>query len=122
VWSGRHRSHGANLWKNTQTDELWFLLGHHRAKFDVQRHRFDILVRYLGREKARPLIDASIADGEIMVVMPTCNEAKNLDELLKEMSSEINGKNSAYSLWTMEAGMKPQKLYRMQAIWYYVTA
>ena len=71
---------------------LWFLLIYHRAKLDIQRHQFDMLVRYLGCERARPLIDANIGESEIMVVMPAYNEAKNLGELLKKMPSEIDGR------------------------------
>lgn len=71
---------------------LWFLLIYHRTKLDGYKHQFDLLVRYLGHEKAKPLIDANTSNIEIIVVMPAYNEAENLKNLLEEMPLEIQDK------------------------------
>ena len=70
---------------------LWFLFIHYKTTLDRYRHQFDLLVRYLGREKAKPLVENNRFDCQIAVIMPAYNEQENLAEVLKAMPSEIDG-------------------------------
>jgi len=71
---------------------LWFLLIYYKNKLDDHKYQFDQIVRYLGFEKTRPLLNANLSDTEVMIVIPAYNEGKNLKILLGKIPSEILGK------------------------------
>lgn len=66
---------------------LWFLLLYFKARLDEYRYQFDLLIRNLGREETKQILEK-----EIMVVIPAYNEAENLREVLRTMPSQINDK------------------------------
>jgi len=72
---------------------LWFLFLYLKASLDEHKYQFDLLIRKLGHEEIKGLLQKEIANKEIVVIIPAYNEAENLAELLKKVPGTIQGKN-----------------------------
>jgi hypothetical protein len=72
---------------------LWFILLYFKAKTDKQSYQFDLLVRQISRESARDALKQKLQDKEIIIIMPSFNEADNLRDLLKSMPARIDDRD-----------------------------
>lgn len=72
---------------------LWFIFVYFKTRQDEYRYQFDLLIRKLGLEEIEDLLQKEIADKEIIVVIPSYNEADNLKELLIRIPNRIREKN-----------------------------
>ena len=74
---------------------LWILLLYTRTRFDEYRDQFDLLIRNLGHEEVRHVLEKEIAGKDIAVIIPAYNEAENLKSLLQRMPKKIKDKKVA---------------------------
>jgi len=72
---------------------LWFASLYFKGKLDEYRCQFDLLVRHLGYENAKPRMQTRDLAAEIVAVIPAYNESENLRGLLGKMPSTILGKS-----------------------------
>lgn len=68
---------------------LWFLFLYLKTKLDESRYQFDLLIRSLGHDEAKHILEREIADKDIVVIIPAYNEVDNLKELLKKIPHKI---------------------------------
>jgi len=74
---------------------LWFIIFYLRASLIGQRLQFDSLVRAIGAEKYEKDLEANLGQVKIAVLIPSFNEAENLQELLPRIPQEISGEKFA---------------------------
>lgn len=72
---------------------LWFLVLYFKTCLDKYRYQFDLLIRKLGHEEIKDLLNSEIANKDIMIIIPAYNEEENLTALLKKIPDKIKGKN-----------------------------
>lgn len=72
---------------------FWFFLMYVKSKLDEYRHQFDYLIRRLGQEEARSMAHQGLPKNDIAVIIPSYNEAENLEGLLHNMPKEVKGRD-----------------------------
>ncbi|MDD5454377.1 MAG: glycosyltransferase family 2 protein [Candidatus Ratteibacteria bacterium] len=71
---------------------LWFLILYFKNRLDEQKYQFDLLLRNLGHAESKQALEEYLKGKEIVVIIPSYNEAENLKELLPKMPQHIHGK------------------------------
>jgi GT2 family glycosyltransferase len=71
---------------------LWFLILYLKTRMDEYRYQFDLLIRKLGQDEVKALLNDNIEYHEIGVIIPAYNEADNLKGLLKRVPGRIKEK------------------------------
>jgi len=75
---------------------FWFLLLYFKTRLDEYKHQLDLLVRNLGHEEVKYILEKEIVKTDIVVIIPAFNEAENLKDLLSMMPGEIKGKRVGF--------------------------
>jgi len=73
---------------------LWFLFLYLKTLLDKYKYQFDLLIRKLGHEEIKDLLNSEIADKDIVIIIPAYNEEENLTALLNKIPGKIKGKNT----------------------------
>ncbi len=68
---------------------IWIFFFYTKSLFDDMRHQIDLLLRRLGYEEAKNVLDKELFNKEIVIIIPAFNEEANLQELLSKIPRTI---------------------------------